>query len=207
MSGKFAALIIKSKELSYLIKTVRYEFWPSDITNKDIDKSIRKDSRILFKIMIIEASVIFMCVLTILFGPLLNSGRILPYSAWYPFDTTISPTYEIVYVLQSYFGFYFSVPCVTAYDMLYYSLCANCTAQFRLLCDALRYIGSGAEDELISKLIQLDETQKDLRGTSERKLLVLCIKHHQRIIKYVKYSVSMFRCSLFILDTFFRILY
>nr|AKC58561.1 odorant receptor 26 [Anomala corpulenta] len=180
--GKFSALIIKSKDLDKLIKTVRYEFWPSDITNKDTAEKIRKDSRILFKIMMIESSICIMVVLTIAFGPLLKTGRVLPYPTWYPFDTSASPVYEIVYILQSYFGLHLSVPPIIAYDMLYYSLCANCTAQFRLLCDALRCIGNGTEDEMITKLVEFDESQKELRGTSEQKLLILCIKHHQRLI-------------------------
>ncbi|GJQ88303.1 hypothetical protein Trydic_g3782 [Trypoxylus dichotomus] len=182
--GKLIALYHKSVELTALIKIIRYEFWPSDIMGSKTDRKIRKDANILSTLVLttLVTSIAFLTLSTML--PLVKPGRQLPYSSWYPFDWTVTPAYQIIYSFQAYFNAFVDISAVLGYDNLFYSVCFNCTAQFRLLCEAVRLVGSGKEGEVIERLSKIPGIVEDtVVGDPERRLLVICVRHHQKLIK------------------------
>jgi hypothetical protein len=88
----------------------------------------------------------------------------LPFVAWYPYNTTISPFYEITYIYQTFsIGFLASL-CLNL-DSLIAALMVFIILQCDILCDNLRNLHSCKENDYYDKLIE-------------------CIEHHQKILRY-----------------------
>lgn len=87
----------------------------------------------------------------------------LPFMAWYPFNTKISPNYEIIYIYQVV-----SILCVAftvlGTDTLIAALNTFIGTQFDLLCDDIKHMF----DDLT---------------TDSNKNLINCIKHHRKILR------------------------
>lgn len=179
---------LKWKELDEIIKAIRFEFWPSNILGEEIQHQIQSESKKLLLIYLIPYIGALIFLTQIILFPLLNGIRILPYNSWYPFKWWQSPTYEILYVLEAYITIFVNGNIVCGTDFLYCSICSNCMAQFRLLCNVIKCVGNGDERQLILKLMKIPGiSYRNVlhRGNcDERKLLVLCIKHHQKLLKY-----------------------
>lgn len=180
---KATILFYKSREFSNIIKIIRDEFWPSNLNNPNIDKDIRQDSFKLIFVFVTQyvTGVAFLHMYFI--TPLTKSTRELPHNSWYPFDVTKTPIYEFLFALQFFQTTYISLNTVTAYDTLYCAFCGNIIAQFRLLCDVIECIGSGKESVVLGKLLEISGIKYNADDQNERKLLIVCIKHHQNLIK------------------------
>jgi hypothetical protein len=87
----------------------------------------------------------------------------LPFVAWYPYDSKISPLYEITYVHQIVAMGYAVLSGVNV-DMLIAALNMFIGAQCDILCDDLKHLG-GDEKEMGSRLVN-------------------CVKHHRAILKF-----------------------
>jgi hypothetical protein len=92
----------------------------------------------------------------------------LPFLAWYPYDTKISPFYEITYVYQI-FSISFIAVTTLSIDTLIGALNMYIGAQYDILCDDLKHLFD-AEDS------SMDFYRK----------LVNCVKHHRAILRYSK---------------------
>jgi hypothetical protein len=88
----------------------------------------------------------------------------LPFFAWYPYDTTTSPLYEITYFYQIFSAGFLAVVCLNI-DTLIAAVMVFTMSQCDILCDNLKNLS----------------TCKD-SGYSEK--LINCIKHHQKILRY-----------------------
>ncbi|KAJ3663650.1 hypothetical protein Zmor_007888 [Zophobas morio] len=122
---------------------------------------------------IIYKAFLYMCIGTNMFWaayPLLDkstSGKRLPFLAWYPFDTTKSPAYEITYIYQiASVGFITTVH--VNIDALVAALNVFSGNQFDILCDNLRNL---------HKL-----------GASVFDNFVYCVEHHQAVLSYIDKS-------------------
>ncbi|KAJ3663319.1 hypothetical protein Zmor_007612 [Zophobas morio] len=96
--------------------------------------------------------------------PILSNGtqdKQLPFSAWYPYDCTISPLYEFTYIYQCVATFYL-VTTVVHIDTLILFLIMYITIQCDNLCDDLKNL------------------RHDLYNINER--MIACVKHHQAIL-------------------------
>ncbi|RZC36703.1 7tm 6 domain containing protein, partial [Asbolus verrucosus] len=82
----------------------------------------------------------------------------LPFSAWYPYDTKISPLYEITYLYQI-IGIWFLTVGAVNMDTLIAALMMYIATQCDILCDDL----------------------KNLHHDFDRKL-INCVKHHREIV-------------------------
>ena len=95
----------------------------------------------------------------------------LPFLAWYPYDTTVSPFYEITYLYQI-----ISVGVIAssggAIDTLIAALNVFVGTQCDILCDNLKYDCG--------------------------KKLTSCIRHHQRILRFAEDSNNFFSWIVFI---------
>nr|AVH87248.1 odorant receptor 7 [Holotrichia parallela] len=183
---KMCIVFFNSKKLNVIIKTVWYEFWPSNMMGAITEENIRSDSKILLVGFLIEYGLGCVFLLLFIIAPAMTGIRQLPYNAWYPFEWSTTPTYEILYVLQVYIDIYIIANTVCGYDFLYGSICVNCIAQFRLLNEAIKKIGTGKEAELTSLLLETPGVNYrpifNKEYEKERRLLVICIQHHQKLI-------------------------
>jgi hypothetical protein len=93
----------------------------------------------------------------------------LPFWAWYPYDTTTSPNYEITYFYQVV-GIWFLAICNINMDTLMAALMMYTVTQCDILCDNLRNIKSGD------------------RG----KQIIECVQHHKKILRYVQLKAGKF---------------
>ncbi|XP_044270072.1 odorant receptor 83a-like [Tribolium madens] len=72
----------------------------------------------------------------------------LPFLAWYPFDTKVSPFYEIAYVHQV-IGVIFVAISTVGVDTLIAALCMYIGAQIDILCDNLRQLSGVNFNDLL----------------------------------------------------------
>nr|CAM84015.1 olfactory receptor 17 [Tribolium castaneum] len=86
----------------------------------------------------------------------------LPFLAWYPYDSTKSPFYELTYIHQVV-SIWYLVSASLNIDMLIAALNMFVGAQCDLLCDNLRNIGQNSKEI--------------------GKNLVKCIEHHREILR------------------------
>ncbi|KAJ3636018.1 hypothetical protein MTP99_008869 [Tenebrio molitor] len=93
----------------------------------------------------------------------------LPFWAWYPYDTTTSPNYEISYFHQV-FSIWFLAICNLNMDTLMAALMMYTVTQCDILCDNLRNIKGGDRGE---KIIE-------------------CVEHHKKILSFAKNSNTFF---------------
>ena len=93
--------------------------------------------------------------------------RRLPFLAWYPYDTTVSPFYEITYVYQIISVAFIASTTITI-DTLITALNEFIGAQCDILCDNLKQ----------------NSVENQVNDFGE--LLICCIKHHERILRLVK---------------------
>jgi hypothetical protein len=88
----------------------------------------------------------------------------LPFFAWYPYDTTISPFYEITYFYQIFSVSFLAIVSINV-DTLIAALMVFTMSQCDILCDNLKNLSTWKHSDYREKLIN-------------------CIKHHQKILRY-----------------------
>ncbi|RZC41413.1 7tm 6 domain containing protein, partial [Asbolus verrucosus] len=95
----------------------------------------------------------------------------LPFLAWYPYNTKVSPNYELTYVYQC-FGVAFSASTSVTVDSLIAALHMYIGAQFVILCDDIRHIFDRIEGE----------------STDFVKKLLKCVEHHRAILEFYEHT-------------------
>ncbi|XP_069688273.1 odorant receptor 4-like [Periplaneta americana] len=102
----------------------------------------------------------------------------LMYVTWYPFDASVSPTFEIVYFTQ----ILMTILIASIFHTFFYSYCI-------LVCIACSEL-----ENLQYNLLDIKQKHKLLRGEAEshseteyemQKELNTCVEHHQKIIRYL----------------------
>jgi hypothetical protein len=88
----------------------------------------------------------------------------LPFSAWYPFNTKTSPSYEITYFYQTVSVWFLAITNMNM-DMFAAALMMYVGIQCDILCDDLRNLSTSVDAEYNKKLLD-------------------CIQHHKTIVKY-----------------------
>ncbi|CAG9854194.1 unnamed protein product [Phyllotreta striolata] len=76
----------------------RSEFQPKDAEGVELVERCLSGYKKTRKVVLIVCSIAVSGCLTM---PFLSSTQLLPLSAWYPFDVTYSPVYELIYIHQS----------------------------------------------------------------------------------------------------------
>ncbi|KAJ3663584.1 hypothetical protein Zmor_007832 [Zophobas morio] len=103
----------------------------------------------------------------------------LPRPAWYPYDATVSPLYQITYVYQI-FSFTFIAATALTTDTLIAILNLFVGAQCDILCDDLKY------------------TFREEHLNFSRKKFLSCIRHHQEILRFADSSNIFFNRIVFV---------
>ncbi|KAK9712318.1 7tm Odorant receptor [Popillia japonica] len=211
--AKASVLYSKRYSLAKLIKTVRNEFWPSNLMDVETKTIIIKDTNEVLINTLTEYVAAFTSRVMLIVVRLLENDRELlcyiwlPFDytktpayqimyliqayvttflcyIWLPFDYTKTPAYQIMYLIQAYVTTFIDVTVVVGYDMMYGSICSNCIAQFHLLNAAVKYIGTGKEEEIIEKISRVDESVYEIKEKNlEKKLFVICVRKHQKLLR------------------------
>ncbi|RZC34042.1 7tm 6 domain containing protein, partial [Asbolus verrucosus] len=105
----------------------------------------------------------------------------LPFLAWYPYRTDISPYYEITYVYQV-FGICFTAATAMSVDTLIACLHVYIGAQYDILCDDIKHLYD-----------QTDNVLADLN-----KKLYNIVKHHREILKFYEHSSKFSNWIIFV---------
>ncbi|RZC42226.1 7tm 6 domain containing protein [Asbolus verrucosus] len=95
----------------------------------------------------------------------------LPFLAWYPYRTDLSPNYEITYIYQV-FGVAFSACTAITVDTLIAALHMYIGTQFDILCDDIRHLHDPTNGE----------------STDYIKKFLKCIEHHRAILKFYEHT-------------------
>jgi hypothetical protein len=152
--------------LKQLLKTLESDlFQPKSAEQKALIESSVYFWRIIYQLLLI------MCCGCNLFWalfPLLDKTtgeRRLPFLAWYPYNTTTSPLYEITYVYQIVSAGFITTVHVNV-DALVAAISVFNASQFDILSDNLRNL----------------HVLTDSTGINDK--LINCIEHHQQTLRY-----------------------
>jgi hypothetical protein len=155
------------KQLTVTINCDRFQ--PKTMGQKDLAK--RGLSEWKFTYLMFWA-LVFMSLLMWTISPLIDSSgkdRQLPLPAWYPYNTTISPYYEITYVCQV-ISMWFLATANMNMDSLIAALMMYVGTQCDILCDDLK---------------NLPKTHKPRDNETDfNRSLTSCIAHHKEILRY-----------------------
>lgn len=168
-----------------MFDTINHEFWPTHIVDKNLSKKLNNISRYAEPLMIFFYVLIFFCCCLLLIPPLYVGYRELPLASYYPFNWSISPLYETMYVWQWFINLYAVCYVVGSHDFLFVVLMINLITQIRLLKFVLRLICTDEEEHMNNTLLACPGVSESYRNKDEEKLLVKCVEHHQKLIRYV----------------------
>ncbi|RZB89854.1 odorant receptor 59a-like, partial [Asbolus verrucosus] len=99
----------------------------------------------------------------------------LPFMAWYPYNTKISPYYEITYIYQI-LGIIFVATTALSIDTLIAALNMYIGAQFDILCDDIRHL--------------YDVTNDTFHEINKK--LIHSVKHHRKILEFAENSNNFY---------------
>uniref|UniRef100_A0A6P7FRV9 Odorant receptor n=1 Tax=Diabrotica virgifera virgifera TaxID=50390 RepID=A0A6P7FRV9_DIAVI len=179
---KILIIWYKAKYVKDLIDDVMTKFWPYDL----IEGKVKEDIRRFY--------VIFTCIMTPLVGVGLCWGigflippyffRKLPFPIEYGFEWSTTPTYEILYIIQS-FGYQVVMLCgVCGTDTLFISIGASAVTQYRILHQCLASLN---KEDMVNINNKLDKfVDRDLTKSHDRvkEFFVRCLKHHQLLLEF-----------------------
>nr|QBB72936.1 odorant receptor [Protaetia brevitarsis] len=184
--SKGTVLLIKTKQLATLTEVVWNDFWPANIMGHAVEYKISKLSKRILIAFYTELIVTIVYSISTVILPLRRTPKVLFQQASYPLDLSKPLGYSIAFCIQSYMTLYAETATICGYDLMYQAICINCAAQFRLLCVALEYIGTGKEKEILEEIQNAvsDKTKrKSIKDQDANKeLLGICVKHHQTLI-------------------------
>nr|QBB72938.1 odorant receptor [Protaetia brevitarsis] len=198
---KATAIFYQRKEFTKILKTMRYSFWPADAVDSATEEQIWTNSKKLLLLLSTQYVVPALYLIYIMIGPILKGSRYLPCAyCLLPNQTDESPIFEMVYAFQVITTVFLPLHIIGGNDNLYVTSCSICSAQFRLLRAAIRVVGSGHEGELIERLLRLPGVETPpSRGRSDKAkiLLVICIKHHQNLLRFIDTLNRVFENGIF----------
>ncbi|PNF35147.1 hypothetical protein B7P43_G09266 [Cryptotermes secundus] len=137
-----------------------------------------------------QFAMILHCIITAIRIAVLDN-RPLSYNAWYPFDTAVSPTYELVNLTQLFTALICDI-CVFGFNTFYAMLsCIACSQLEKLranLLDIRQEFGTPAQDsgaETDTEEGRQVQTSQQVFCRMQEQLND-CVRHHQDILRYVR---------------------
>ncbi|KAJ3663332.1 hypothetical protein Zmor_007623 [Zophobas morio] len=97
--------------------------------------------------------------------------RQLPYPAWYPYNNTISPLYELTFLYQV-LGMWYIILSNVNIDTFFYALLTYIVIQCDILCDNSKNLASG--------------------NLTFNERLISCIEHHKEILSFAQNTNALF---------------
>ncbi|RZC35812.1 7tm 6 domain containing protein, partial [Asbolus verrucosus] len=154
-------------------------FQPKSIHQKNLVKSNLKEWKMFYMVfLIITWNTVLFYITFPIFDKSIKEYR-LPLMAWYPYDTKISPSYEITYIYQIMGTFFVAMSNINI-DTLIAALNMYVGAQCDILCDNLRNLRNEPFPD------DIDEE------------FMNCINHHKKIVKFAEDSNKFFNWIVFV---------
>lgn len=201
---KFLVIFTKSKKLKALINSLSNDFWPSNLVGVQLEKSLTSISRLVFFGMASVFLTGLMFGLGVFSIPVLRGNRTLPLLSSYPFDWYKTPIFELTYTIQFFSNCYVAIISICGHDNMFFVLVRNCIAQFEILKEVLKKIGTG-EERKYNRLIgtknfgfKKENEEDKTKEEEEMELLIKCIEHHNRIITFCEDIQQVFSISIFV---------
>ncbi|RZC38123.1 7tm 6 domain containing protein [Asbolus verrucosus] len=181
-SLKTYCLIKNMKMLKQLMMTVNYDlFQPKTLKQKNlIQPNINAWKCIGLTFWFFTVGCLILWSLFPILDKTVKDYR-LPFLAWYPYNTKISPQYELTYFYQAVATIFLATVNVNL-DTLIAALNMFVGAQFDILCDDLR---------------NLHGVGRNASRSVEEKLKN-CIHHHREILKFADYANRFYNWLLFV---------
>ncbi|KAJ3663589.1 hypothetical protein Zmor_007836 [Zophobas morio] len=152
-----------------------YSFQPKNPNQTLLIENSLKTWRFIFTSFVLTC---FGCNLFWMVPLLLTSGeKMLPFLAWYPFNTKVSPVFEITYVYQMFCTSYLTLVSLNV-DPLVCIFNVYIACQFEMLSDNLKKFASG----------DLDEARENFLS---------CITHHRQILSFLKGCNQFYKWIVF----------
>ncbi|KAJ8940327.1 hypothetical protein NQ318_014402 [Aromia moschata] len=177
---KLTYLHMNKKRIKYMLDVIKHEFWDFKVGGPEAQTKIRKNCSLI--VSLFRATLVggIVSVLPIAAFPLvrLPGKRPLPYVILVPFDTDLSPLYQILYALMIW-DIVMSVLGSAFDDAIYCYTTQQLSVQLELLKDLIRNISEGIMDEC-SDLDRFDSKyfQKEVM-----KRLKICAQHHWKLLR------------------------
>ncbi|KAJ3636029.1 hypothetical protein MTP99_008879 [Tenebrio molitor] len=122
--------------------------------------------------------------------------RRLPFSAWYPYNTKTSPSYEITYLYQVISIWFLAIANLNM-DTLIAALMMYIGCQCDILCDDMKNLRNSVEDDFNRKLLDCIEHHKTiLRFATDCNKFLSDIALGQFFASSVSLAVAMFQLTL-----------
>ncbi|XP_053609837.1 odorant receptor Or1 [Plodia interpunctella] len=169
-AAKFINLAVREKKIRAIVDSADTVLRDADTHEaKSIVKNCDRQTRI-------QLVAFFTLTLVTITGFATSAeGANLPLRAWYPYDTTKSPAYELTYAHQVY-ALFVAAFLNVAKDTVVTSLLAQCHCRLQLLSLSLRTL---CDDLPVTGLNQLTPHQeKSLKSRIQR-----CVVHHQTALE------------------------
>lgn len=183
-----------------MLNMVQKEFWPSDLFGGKIQTELKKIETAASSVMIFvyATAVVYFTGLFVI--PLSSGNYNLPLDSAFGFDFAFSPYFEILYFIQCWTNMFVIMHGIRGHDDLFVALVTNCIGQFKLLKEAVSYIGTGKENKINSILNGIEKSkgyhQFYKYNKQEIILLVKCIEHHQKLLQFCDNIEKAFTVSL-----------
>lgn len=193
--SKIVTIYIHGQTLKQMHQMVQNEFWPSHLFGKSFEINLKKLGNTASCVMIfiyITAVIYFVGLFTM---PLSMGNYKLPLNVNFGVNFSFSPLFEILYFLQCWTNMFVVIYGIRGHDDLFVSLAINYVGQFKLLGKAVSYIGTGNEYKINLILDEIDTTKHNYKQ-QEEKLLIRCIEHHKKLLKFCDYMERAFTGSL-----------
>lgn len=178
-----------SDELKEVLRVISEEYWPADLAGPETEQSVLTNSWIVIAMMCTYLTTAFFSCWDFMATPLVFGRRELPLQSSFPFVWDKSPLFEILYVWQFMSNSFIVVHSIATHDFFLNCLLANCITQLKLLKAVLRSIGNGNSKEFNKKLKQFGYSDRNVSTKTneeeEFKLVIKCVQHHIKIVKYV----------------------
>lgn len=168
---KMFYLALNMRSLKKLLINLNSDlFQPHSLDQIELVKPSLNTWRLMYNLLgsSITVAIIFWAMVPVLTNTIKQHR--LPFMAWYPYDTTISPLYEITYIHQVASILYIAYVNVNL-DTFIAAFSLYAGAQLDILCDNL----------------------KNMSPEVFRESLVVCVRRHREIIRYQE----KFRCLFF----------
>lgn len=144
-------IYLYANRIRKVLKQISEKFWTVKIDEKLEMKIDNRYSKTLKGILIYITFTSIFIIGVILTPFILGSDRNLPYSTVYPFDWTVSPWYESLFLAQAVCDILIPV-LVFGYDFLFFSLCFTLTAQYMCLQQVIEKLGTNDMKKIMEKI-------------------------------------------------------
>lgn len=180
--AKLATMLFYRDPLNRILVIIWHHFWPANIASKQRQEEIRSRSNYVTMVVCTFLTMAFVSCAQFMAFPLVStSTKQLPLQSWYPFDTHVSPIYEMMYIWQWFMNQV--VICVlSGFDAFFNSIVMICACQFQILQDVLETMCDKTKGK---KWKEFFKNKKSITNhIDEFNIMIECVEHHLRLIRY-----------------------